>query len=403
MSWDAYTKAVIRLSMPDGDIEVAPAPLGRTVGTYPEGDRRIHIVTAHNPGGKPASATANDKGHARLLARIMDAELAHFPAAGGDRAWTHVEAGVAIVGLDDVQAREIGREFGRDAIFEWSSTALAILSCTERRVHYTGWTATPVQTATETSPPPDAPVQDVTPSGQRRAERAVAEQALARLTAADRLGHIGAYFRRLSRRTGSLFSIIGEDRDEPTINVVGTGSSIEIQQPDTPARVIADVPDGLADAVLALSDDESLLELTSGAWNAGDIAFALGSAFRERLLKSMVTFPLVIDSVEWNVWDSLADVGRPVLLPEQYETPPSCLIASCQWKWVDGAFFSPASSQSGTDELLQVGPLFVSRGDEWANVLDAKSRKKALREFERGLPQQEGLEQVIFIEPEQLD
>jgi len=195
MSWDAYTKAVIRLSMPDGDIEVAPAPLGRIVGTYPADDRRIHIVTAHNPGGKLASATANDKGHARLLARIRDAQLAHFPAAGGDQTWTHVEAGVAIVGLDDVQARELGREFGQDAIFEWSPTALAILSCTERRVHYTGWTATPVQTPTETSPSPDAPVQDVTPSGQRRAERAVAEQTLARLTAADRLGHIEAYFR----------------------------------------------------------------------------------------------------------------------------------------------------------------------------------------------------------------
>jgi len=164
MSWDDYTEAVFWLSMPEGDINVAPAPLGSTVGAYPEDDRPIHIVTAHNPGGRPASAAANDKGHARLLARIRDAELTHFPAAGGDRAWTHVEAGVAIVGLDDVQAREFGREFGQDAIFEWSPTALAILSCTTRRARYTGWTATPVETPTETSPPPDTPVQDVTPN-----------------------------------------------------------------------------------------------------------------------------------------------------------------------------------------------------------------------------------------------
>jgi len=168
MSWDEYTKAVIRLSLPDGDIEVAPAPLGRIVGRYPEDGRRIHIVSAHNPSGRPASAATNDKGHARLLARIMEAELAHFPAAGGDRTWTHVEAGVAIVGLDDVQAREIGREFGQDAIFEWSPTALAILSCTERRVHYTGWTATPVETPTETTPPPDAPVQMNAESTRRK-------------------------------------------------------------------------------------------------------------------------------------------------------------------------------------------------------------------------------------------
>jgi len=202
-----------------------------------------------------------------------------------------------------------------------------------------------------------------------------------------------AYFRGLSRRTGLLFSIISEDRSEPTINVTGTGSSIEIQQHDTPTRVIASLPDGLSDAVLALSDDGSLLELTSGAWNAGDIAFALGSAFPE----------LLIDSVQWNVVDVWPYVDRPVLLPPESETPPSCLVASCQWEWVDGGSFSPASDGSGTDELLQIGPLFISRGDEWANVSDAKTRKQALRAFSRDFPPQEGLEQFIAIEPEQLD
>jgi len=32
MSWDEYTEAVLRLSMPDGDIEVAPASLGGPSG-----------------------------------------------------------------------------------------------------------------------------------------------------------------------------------------------------------------------------------------------------------------------------------------------------------------------------------------------------------------------------------
>jgi hypothetical protein len=337
----------------------------------------------------------------------MDAELAHFPAAGGDRTWTHVEAGVAIVGIDDVQARELGREFGQDAIFEWSPTALAILSCTESRARYTGWTATPVETATETSPPPDTPVHDVTPNAPSLGQASPTDteptmepatspggsgQSRAPQTAAERRDHIRAYFRGLSHRTGLLFSIISEDRDEPTINLVGTGSSIEIQQPDTPARVIANIPDGLSDAVLALSDDGSLLELISAAWNAGDIAFALGPAFPD----------LVIDSVEWSVWDVWPDVESPVLLPRQFETPPSCLIASCQWEFVDGGS-SPVSDSSGTNELLQVGPLFISRGDEWAHVSDAKTRKQAIREFERDCAPQEGLEQSIFIEPGQLD
>jgi len=150
MSWDKYTKAVIRLRMPDGDIVVAPAPPGRTVGTYPEDDRPIHIVNAHNRGGRPASARGQRQG-SRTTARPDPGRRAYtLPRGRGARALTHVEAGVALVGLDEVQAGELSRQFGHDAIFEWSRTALAILSCTARRARHTGWTATPAQTPTET-------------------------------------------------------------------------------------------------------------------------------------------------------------------------------------------------------------------------------------------------------------
>ena len=86
-----------------------------------------------------------------------------------------------------------------------------------------------------------------------------------------------------------------------------------------------------------------------------------------------------------------------VPLPPRCEAPSSCLIATLQIDWVGGASFSPGSD-SGNTELLRIGPIFVSRGDEWANVLKATTEDGALREFENDLPDQEGLEKTLFVE-----
>jgi hypothetical protein len=147
MSWDDYTQAVLRLELPGGEIEVVPGAFGRVTGTFPGNGRPVHIITAHNPGGHLSSPDDNALAQPRLVARVAETALEHYPAECGDRAWEHVEPSLAVVGLDREQACALGRELGQDAIFEWSPGALAVLSCTDARAHYTGWVSTPVKGA----------------------------------------------------------------------------------------------------------------------------------------------------------------------------------------------------------------------------------------------------------------
>lgn len=405
MSWDDYTQAILRLELPESEIEVVPGAFGRFTGTFPGNGGPVHIVTAHNPGGHLSCPDDNAVAQSRLVARVAETALEHYPAERADRAWEHVEASLAVVGLDREQACALGREFGQDAIFEWSPGALAVLSCTDARAHYTGWVSSPVMGTSGAQPSEEqALVEDAGPAAvpqlepespaaelerqERAAESArrhddwVAKLERARL---DRAAVDDEYFRVLGTRTGFLFDLRDEDSDTE-IGVFGTGSTIEIRQTDYPDVLIADIPKQLC-AVLESRFADAAPVFTSGQWDAGDIAYTLGMALG----------PPYIDGVEWSGVDMFPD-DYAVPLPPLGEAPSSCLVATLQSEWVDGASFSPMSSGSGSDELLRIGPIFVSRGDEWANVLRATTEDGALREFENDLPDQEGLEKTLFVE-----
>src|SRR5665647_3674570 len=161
MSWDDYTQAILRLELPGGEVEVVPVAFGRSTGTFPVNGRPVHIITAHNPGGHLSSPDDNAVAQSRLVDRVAETAMEHYPAERGDRAWEHVEASLAVVGLDREQACALGREFGQDAIFEWSPKGLAVLSCTGARAHYTGWVSSPVKGAVGAQPSEDqAMVED---------------------------------------------------------------------------------------------------------------------------------------------------------------------------------------------------------------------------------------------------
>jgi len=404
MSWDDYTQAILRLELSEGEIEVVPGAFGRFTGTFPVNGRPVHIITAHNPGGHLSSPDDNEVAQSRLVARVAETALEHYPAERGDRAWEHVEPSLAVVGLDREQACALGREFGQDAIFEWSPGALAVLSCTDARAHYTGWVSSPVMGASGVQPSEEqAMVKDgwsaevsqlepESPAAELERQERAAESArrhhdrVAKLERAklDRAAVDDEYFRVLGTRTGFLFDLRDEDSDTE-IGVFGTGSTIEIRQTDYPDVPIADIPKQLY-AVLESRFTDAAPVFTSGEWDAGDIAYTLGGAFG----------PPYIDGVEWSEVDMFPD-DYAVPLPPRGEAPPSCLIATLQIDWVDGASFSPGSD-SGNTELLRIGPIFVSRGDEWANVLKATTEDGALREFENDLPDQEGLEKTLFVE-----
>ena len=57
--------------------------------------------------------------------------LTWWPADGGDATWTHVEAGVALIGIAEADAIALGAEFRQDAIFVFSTANRRIVSCTD--------------------------------------------------------------------------------------------------------------------------------------------------------------------------------------------------------------------------------------------------------------------------------
>jgi hypothetical protein len=142
--WDAYVEAVVRIESPGGARWLKPATIFRTEGRYPDQDGRpIYVLTAHNPAGRLASDEANAAAHARLESRLRARGLTWWPADGGDPSWTHVEAGVALVGIAEADAIALGAEFKQDAIFAFSTANRRVVSCTDARVETTGWSAEP--------------------------------------------------------------------------------------------------------------------------------------------------------------------------------------------------------------------------------------------------------------------
>ncbi|MEV5414499.1 DUF3293 domain-containing protein [Thermopolyspora sp. NPDC052614] len=142
VGWTHYRQAVVRLRTAHGVLAVRARPDAVTIGEFP--DPRgwtVHIVTACNPGGRTVSAAANARAQAMLVAEVSGRGLTWWPAEGGDERRLHVEASVAIVGLDDDAARILGWRYGQDAIFAWEPGRWRLLSCLDDRAESHGWVA----------------------------------------------------------------------------------------------------------------------------------------------------------------------------------------------------------------------------------------------------------------------
>lgn len=123
---------------------VRPTAVTRTTGEYPDPEARvIYVITAHNPGGKIASDTANAAAETRLTAELERRRVTWWPAAGGNPSWTHVEPGAAVIGIDETDAVALGAEFRQDAIFVLTPVDRRVVGCTDNRVVTTGWVTEP--------------------------------------------------------------------------------------------------------------------------------------------------------------------------------------------------------------------------------------------------------------------
>ncbi|MET8810161.1 DUF3293 domain-containing protein [Streptomyces sp. NPDC004546] len=145
-NWDLYRRTVVDIRFPDRTVRVEPRPRSTAEGPFPElpvpaGTTALHIVTAYDPHGRPALAEDNACAQALLLDELDRRGLAWWPAAGGDAHGTHIEQSVAIAGLSDSAARELGRRLGQDAVFAWTPETWRLLSCDSDVTDVQGWMA----------------------------------------------------------------------------------------------------------------------------------------------------------------------------------------------------------------------------------------------------------------------
>lgn len=142
-NWDHYRTAVVDIRLRDRTVHVEPRPSGTAEGPFPEaaGGATVHVITAWNPGGRTAPADANARAHHLLLDEVRRRGLAWWSAEGGDTGGTHREESIAVAGLSDTAARDLGRRFGQDAIFAWTPGAWSVLACDTDAAAVCGWAA----------------------------------------------------------------------------------------------------------------------------------------------------------------------------------------------------------------------------------------------------------------------
>ncbi|MEU6086701.1 DUF3293 domain-containing protein [Streptomyces sp. NPDC047085] len=142
-NWDLYRTAIAHIQYQGRTVRVEPRPWGTAEGPFPEsaGVGTVHVITAWNPRGRTASADDNARAQGQLLDEIRNRALTWWVAEGGDVSGTHREESVAVVGLSDAAALELGRRFGQDAIFAWTPDAWRVLACDSAAVAASGWAA----------------------------------------------------------------------------------------------------------------------------------------------------------------------------------------------------------------------------------------------------------------------
>lgn len=140
-SWAAYRAAVVSLQVFGEDAVVGPLEvIGETAVEFrnPSG-ATVHILTADNPRGQIQSDDANRAAYNALLDALADRNVEVTPAAGHDVEGTHIEASVAVTGLTDEEAMQLGRQFGQQAIFAWRPDSWDLIRCSDGAIESRDW------------------------------------------------------------------------------------------------------------------------------------------------------------------------------------------------------------------------------------------------------------------------
>ncbi|MFD5520402.1 DUF3293 domain-containing protein [Streptomyces sp. NPDC127066] len=175
LNWEHYRHAVVDIHFSGRTVRVEPRSPGTAEGSLPEpaGDAALHVVTAWNPRGRTCSAEYNARAHGLLLDELDRRRLTWWPAVGGDASGTHIEESVAVVGMSDEAARELGLRFGQDAIFTWTPDAWRVSACDSETAAESGWAASARSGGMSSPLPVDGPGDRSghAPSGRRADDR----------------------------------------------------------------------------------------------------------------------------------------------------------------------------------------------------------------------------------------
>lgn len=148
--WEAFRRTRVRVTLPDGVLDVTPTPHG-TPGAYlPGATGPIHILTAQNPMGIAATDELNAAANERLAAELIARPgLTMWPATGHgggpiDAPGTWREDGFAVEGLDRAAALALAARHGQRAIFAWLDEpgGFRLVACDGSADEPRGWTAT---------------------------------------------------------------------------------------------------------------------------------------------------------------------------------------------------------------------------------------------------------------------
>ncbi len=94
----------------------------------------VHVLTAHDPQGVGRPPEANRENNAELAADIARLGAGMLRCVGASPDGAHAEPGFLVWGLDRDTARQLGRRYGQDAVFEVDDTAVHIIASYRDRV-----------------------------------------------------------------------------------------------------------------------------------------------------------------------------------------------------------------------------------------------------------------------------
>jgi len=98
----------------------------------------LHVIAAVQPGANATSDESTAR-NAVLTKFLATEEITFIRAVGSSFDGSHREESLAVFGLGDDEAREIGRKFGQVAVFSWCGPRWSLLASAGTRQTHRPW------------------------------------------------------------------------------------------------------------------------------------------------------------------------------------------------------------------------------------------------------------------------